>query len=64
MRACRIKGCDAGAKAGQLMCRAHWYQVPHPLRQAINATWKSRDMSAYVSNVREAERVIIGESAI
>lgn len=45
-------------KRGQLMCRAHWFALPKPLRQAINATWRGRQFQAYLANVREAERLL------
>jgi hypothetical protein len=25
----------------RLMCRAHWYQVPKPIRDLVWATWRS-----------------------
>ena len=60
-RRCRIITCPTPAKAGQLMCRGHWFKVPKPLRTAINAAWRSRDLKTYASNVREAERLILEE---
>ena len=53
--------CGVLVKRGQLMCRSHWFALPQPLRQAINATWKGRQFKAYLKNVREAERLLQGD---
>lgn len=42
------------------MCRSHWYALPKQLRQGINATWRGRQFKAYLTNVREAERLLRG----
>lgn len=62
MKPCRIAACTTPARSGQLMCREHWFQVPKPIRDAIWATWKARDMKSYVANVRAAEAVIEGKA--
>jgi hypothetical protein len=31
--------CDAEVDTSELMCPAHWYQVPKPLRRAVWITW-------------------------
>ncbi len=38
---CPAGGCRQKIRAGRLMCRPHWYQVPKPLRDAVWATWRS-----------------------
>lgn len=53
---CRHCGCLV--KRGQLMCRAHWFALPQPLRRAINATWRGRQWKSYLKNVREADRLL------
>lgn len=58
---CRIPGCINAVRAGQLMCREHWRQVPQPLQRGINDTWARRDMTNYAANVRAAERLILAK---
>lgn len=32
---CHAKGCQFVVPPKRLMCRKHWFMVPHPLRQAV-----------------------------
>lgn len=32
---CHAIGCDAQVPPAMLMCRAHWFAVPKPLRQEV-----------------------------
>ena len=61
MGRCQILSCRTHSKAGQLMCRAHWFALPKPLRAAIGDSWRRRDMAAYRANVGEAVKFITGE---
>jgi len=56
MRLCCHPTCQEPTKTGQLMCRSHWFGLPKPLRDAIWATWRSKDRVSWLKNVREAER--------
>jgi hypothetical protein len=38
-RPCPVDGCEARILPGLLMCRAHWYRVPRPLRAEVNEAW-------------------------
>ncbi len=38
---CPVGGCRQQVRADRLMCRAHWYQVPRPLRDTVWAAWRS-----------------------
>ncbi|WP_341893863.1 hypothetical protein [Ferrovibrio terrae] len=57
---CAIPGCNHMIPASRLMCRDHWFEVPGPLRHAINSTWKNGEIGAYRRNVEEAVRVVSG----
>lgn len=41
MATCAVPACAARIAADKLMCKEHWYTVPHRLRQAINRHWRS-----------------------
>ena len=41
MSACQAVGCGVGIGPGRFMCRPHWFGVPAPLRQQINACWRA-----------------------
>jgi hypothetical protein len=56
---CRVEHCSLDANPGQLMCRAHWFSLPKPLRDAIWDTCGS-DRRAYATNVRTALDLIGG----
>jgi len=70
MSTCHAAGCDREARPKQLMCRAHWFSLPLPLRDAIWDTyraWSKKSasaptrlaaMKAYRRNILEARRVI------
>lgn len=52
---CHAAGCAAKVHRAQLMCRAHWYALPQPLRAEINAAWgegRFRDWSALCLEAR------------
>jgi hypothetical protein len=38
---CPVRGCKIRVAADKLMCRADWYRVPRPMRDAVWATWRS-----------------------
>jgi hypothetical protein len=38
---CPVRACTTRVSPDKLMCRAHWYQVPKPIRDAVWATWRS-----------------------
>lgn len=37
---CPVPGGDREVQAGRLMCSAHWYSVPKPLRRALWRAWR------------------------
>lgn len=39
---CQAVGCAGQLKRGQFLCRPHWFGLPQPLRQQVNATWAVR----------------------
>lgn len=38
---CPLKGCINRQRRGQLLCRAHWFGTPKPLRDEIWRTWRA-----------------------
>lgn len=38
---CPRNGCSRQVPAHMLMCRADWYSVPKPLRDAVWAAWRN-----------------------
>lgn len=36
---CAILGCGRRIPTSQLMCREHWFMVPKPVRDRVNAAW-------------------------
>ena len=38
---CPGDGCTEQVPSNRLMCRADWYRVPKPLRDAVWNTWRS-----------------------
>lgn len=38
---CPADGCDQCIPSNRLMCRADWYRVPKPIRDAVWNTWRS-----------------------
>lgn len=36
---CPAKVCTKSVSQSMLMCRAHWYMVPKPLRNAVYDAW-------------------------
>lgn len=38
---CRVEACPEEIPRHQLMCGAHWAEVPKPLRDEINRAWKA-----------------------
>ena len=41
MSTCQAIGCTTSIASGKFMCRPHWFGLPAPLRQQINACWRS-----------------------
>jgi hypothetical protein len=37
---CPAKGCPRRVGQRMLMCRAHWFMVPKPLRDAVNDAYR------------------------
>jgi len=35
VKCCPIPGCEGVRRAGQVLCKRHWYQVPEELRAEI-----------------------------
>ncbi|WP_019833803.1 hypothetical protein [Sphingomonas sp. PR090111-T3T-6A] len=57
--ACAVTGCDVPIRRGMLMCRAHWFATPKPLREAITDTWARRredGLGPWSTNVLEARK--------
>jgi len=49
--------CDAGVDSSQLMCPAHWGQVPKPIRRAVWICWdrgKGAGTLAHAAAIRTA----------
>ncbi|RDE04666.1 hypothetical protein [Sphingomonas aracearum] len=61
-RTCDAPGCTVEVTRGILMCRPHWFALPRPLRQAINAAWKERRIHEWSANCLEA-RSFLARSA-
>ena len=51
---CDAPRCTETVKRGMLMCRAHWFALPKPLREAISLTWKQRRLADWSANCLEA----------
>ncbi len=58
MKTCAAMTCTAVVRPGMLMCRPHWLALPKRLRDAIWATWRSRQISHYRDLVEEAVTLI------
>lgn len=51
-RACDAIGCVTRTQMGRFLCTSHWYLVPLPTRQAINARWRAgRKDCAFLADV-------------
>jgi hypothetical protein len=37
---CHTEGCPVEVRPAMFMCQPHWYMVPPPLREAINAGYR------------------------
>jgi hypothetical protein len=56
---CAVTGCNETIKRSMLMCRAHWFGTPKPLREAITETWVRRredGLGPWSANVLEARK--------
>lgn len=53
-RVCDAPGCTVPVKRGILMCRAHWFRLPRPLREAIGQAWRDRRIRDWSANCLEA----------
>lgn len=45
---CPADNCTRRVPRSQLACREHWFKVSADTRRAVNATWSSGDLEAYV----------------
>lgn len=43
---CPKNGCDRRVPFHMLACRAHWYQVPKPIRDAVWRTYRDPGMGS------------------
>lgn len=39
-KGCEAPSCAESVARGMLMCRAHWFAVPAPIRSDVLRTWK------------------------
>lgn len=37
---CAVASCNERVRPGQLMCRAHWFELPKALRDDVWRTWR------------------------
>lgn len=56
MHKCPHPLCERKVNDEYLACRAHWMQIPRPLREAIYATVHA-DRAAYYGHVAEANAI-------
>lgn len=50
---CAAEGCEVPVPSNLLMCRAHWYRVPVPIRRAVLHHWRNGPARSYM-HAREA----------
>lgn len=55
---CQAVGCGEHVSPGRFMCRSHWYGLPAPLRQHIDATWRARKAGQDAGVRANAPRII------
>lgn len=51
---CDAPGCNLTIARGKLMCRAHWFATPAPLRRAISDAWQARRLTEWSGHCLEA----------
>lgn len=56
--ACPGPGCLAAVPSGMLACRAHWRQVPLPVRQAVIAAWRNGQGSGTVAHLAAMDAAV------
>lgn len=39
-RTCPVEGCSTTHDRSKLMCRAHWYSLPRPLRDEVSRAFR------------------------
>jgi hypothetical protein len=59
---CGAPGCISEIPRSRLMSRPHWFAVPYPLRQAINAAWKEGRIRDWSANCLEARSYLARSS--
>ncbi|HEY0624645.1 hypothetical protein [Sphingomonas sp.] len=57
---CDAPNCRERIPRGKLMCRAHWFRLPAPLRRAISDAWKEGRIRDWSANCLEARSFIAG----
>lgn len=57
---CDAPGCNLTIPRGQLMCRAHWFGTPTPLRRAISDSWKAKRITEWSGHCFEARKYHAG----
>lgn len=65
-RTCFAMDCGIAVPHNRLMCKAHWYMLPKPMRDAIWSTYQAgqerqggpRPSEAYITNIRNAQAYI------
>lgn len=57
-RTCTASSCHREVTRGQLFCRAHWFDLPAHLREAIHRAHSRRDRRAYQQLVGEARDLV------
>lgn len=62
-RLCDAPGCAVEVRIGILMCRPHWFQLPRPLRDAINQSWAGGQIRAWSAHCLEARAYLNSKSA-
>lgn len=43
---CQAVCCQTAIAKARFMCQPHWYALPKPLRDQVNATWRVRQRAA------------------
>lgn len=53
---CTVNGCSEPIKRGMVMCRAHWFATPAPLRRAITEAREAHHPARYSAHIVEARK--------
>jgi len=51
---CPVHGCTTPKRAGDLMCRSHWFQVPQKLRREVLRLWHQGPSTDYLLARKQA----------